>query len=214
VDPQSLRACALGCVGEIWLAGPSVAAGYWNRPEETTRTFGARIAGSDAGPYLRTGDLGFMEKGELFITGRMKDAIVVRGRNHYPQDIERTVEQCHAALRPGCGAAFAIDQDGEERLIVAHEVERRCEAVDADEVAAAVRQAIASEHELNVWKIVLLRAGTLPKTSSGKVQRFACRGAYLADALEVVAERPCRAMGLPSHVSGRVLDRPQVVQTP
>src|SRR5207237_6792848 len=96
---------------------------YWNNPEETERTFNARLANDD-GPFLRTGDLGFLQGDELFVTGRLKDLIIIRGVNHYPQDIEQTVQASHAALRPGCGAAFSVNDDGQERLVIAQEVHR------------------------------------------------------------------------------------------
>jgi acyl-CoA synthetase (AMP-forming)/AMP-acid ligase II len=129
-------------VGEIWVAGPSVALGYWGKPEETARTLGARLAGESCGPYLRTGDLGFLRAGELFVTGRLKDLIILRGRNHYPQDLELTAEESHPALRPGCGAAFSAEVAGEERLVVVHELERRREG-EAGAAMEAVRQAVA-----------------------------------------------------------------------
>ncbi|HEX6287553.1 MAG TPA: AMP-binding protein, partial [Herpetosiphonaceae bacterium] len=186
VEPQSGVRCQPGQIGEIWVAGPSVAQGYWNQPGETMRTFEARIADTGDGPFLRTGDLGFLHDGELFITGRIKDLIIIRGRNHYPQDIERTVEECHPALRPGSGAAFTIEVAGEERLIVAHEVERTQRRVEIAEVAAAIRQAVAEEHELHVYAVALLKHGGVPKTSSGKVQRHACRAGFVAGSLDLI----------------------------
>ncbi|HVR95471.1 MAG TPA: amino acid adenylation domain-containing protein, partial [Thermoanaerobaculia bacterium] len=138
---------------------------------------------------LRTGDLGFFADGELYVTGRLKDLVILRGRNHYPQDLELTAERAHPALRPGCGAAFAVETPetgGEERLVIVQELERRGDGAGAEEVASAIRQAIAEEHEVQVWDVVLLRSGTIPKTSSGKIQRHACRAGYLKDALEVV----------------------------
>ena len=190
VRAESSEPCAPGEVGEIWVAGPSVAQGYWRQPEETARVFGARPAGVEgeaAGPFLRTGDLGFVADGELFVTGRLKDLIILRGRNHYPQDIELTVEHSHAALRPGCGAAFAVEREGEERLVVAVEVRRERRQDDAAGIIAAIRRAIAEEHEVTPDAVVLLKTATLPKTSSGKVQRHACRAAYLAGDLATVA---------------------------
>ncbi len=188
VDPESGHECPPDRVGEIWLASPSVARGYWRRPEETARVFGARIVGDEqVGPFLRTGDLGFLWQGELIITGRLKDLIIVRGRNHYPQDIETTALEAHPDLRPDGGAAFEMEVSGEEQLVLVHEVERGAQArLDVAEVAAAVRQAVAEAHELQVWDIVLIKAGNLPKTTSGKVQRRRCRVAYRAGELPVV----------------------------
>ncbi|HVS00840.1 MAG TPA: amino acid adenylation domain-containing protein, partial [Thermoanaerobaculia bacterium] len=183
-DPETGAELPPGRVGEIWVQGPSVARGYWGNPEQTARTFAARLA-SGEGPFLRTGDLGFMRDTGLFVTGRLKDLIILRGRNHYPQDLELAAERAHPALRPGCGAAFSVDVDGEESLVVVHEVERHPGA-DLDEIAGAVRRAVAEEHEVQVRDVVLLRAGTLPKTSSGKVQRHACRSSYLNGGLAVV----------------------------
>ncbi|HEX6291073.1 MAG TPA: amino acid adenylation domain-containing protein [Herpetosiphonaceae bacterium] len=187
VNPHTCERSASDEVGEIWVAGPSVAQGYWDRPETTAQTFGARIVGSGDGPFLRTGDLGFLHNGELFVTGRLKDLIIIRGRNHYPQDIELTIEQSHPALRPGCGAAFAIDIDDEERLVVVQEVERQHRRASIDEVAAAVRQAVAEQHEVQIHALVLLKTGSLPKTSSGKIQRHACKEGFLSDTLDVIA---------------------------
>ncbi len=192
VDPESGEPCSPGRVGEIWVAGPSVAQGYWERPEETAATFGARLAGG-AGPFLRTGDLGFVSGGEVFLTGRLKDLIILRGRNHYPQDLERTAERSHAGLRAGGGAAFAVDlpeEAGEERLVIVHEVERHAraglDAGKAGEIAAAVRRGVAEEHEVSVAEVVLIGPETLPRTSSGKVRRSACRDLYLQGGLRVL----------------------------
>ncbi len=185
-DPETLEELPAGTVGEILVAGPSVAGGYWRRPEESCETFEARLA-SGEGPFLRTGDLGFLHRGELFVTGRHKDLIILRGRNHYPQDLELTAGRSHPALRPGCGAAFTVEGSGGERLVIAHEVHRRFEA-EAEDAARAIRQAIAEEHEVNVHHVALLRHGALPKTSSGKVQRRACRAAWLDGKLAVVGD--------------------------
>ncbi len=185
VHPESLTQNPPDQVGEIWVSGPSVAQGYWGRPDETEQTFRAYLADTGAGPFLRTGDLGFMRGGELFITGRLKDLIIIRGRNHYPQDIEFTVERSHPALRPGCGAAFSVDVGGEERLVVVHEVYTNRQW-DADEVVGAIRQAVAEAHEVQVYAVALIRPRSIPKTSSGKIQRRACRALFLADALDVV----------------------------
>src|SRR5262249_1181839 len=117
-DPVSLTRCLPQQVGEIWVSSPCVAQGYWNRSEETEQTFRAYLADSGKGPFLRTGDLGFLHDGELFITGRLKDLIIIDGRNHYPQDIELSVEQSHSTLQPGCCAAFSVEVDEEEQLVV------------------------------------------------------------------------------------------------
>jgi amino acid adenylation domain-containing protein len=186
VRPESAERCGAGEVGEIWVQGPSVAQGYWGQPEETARTFGATLPDTE-GKFLRTGDLGFVDSGELFVTGRLKDLIILRGRNHYPQDIELTVERSHPALRPGCVAAFAVERAGEERLAVMVEVHREHRHGDVEEIVAAIRRAVADEHEVTPDGVVLLKPASLPKTSSGKVQRHACRAAYLDGSLPAVA---------------------------
>jgi 8-amino-7-oxononanoate synthase len=184
-DPEQMTTVAPEQVGEIWVSGPSVAQGYWNRPEETEKTFRAYLSDTGEGPFLRTGDLGFMHDGELFITGRLKDLIIIRGLNYYPQDIELTVGACHPRLRPGNGAAFAVAASGGERLVIVQEIERR-QQKELDDVFEAIRKAVASEHELPVDAIALVKAGSIPKTSSGKIQRHACRAAFLDGTLEIV----------------------------
>ena len=184
VDGETLVPCAPGVVGEIWLHSPSNACGYWNRSEETKQTFQAYLSNNGAGPFLRTGDLGFLKEGELFVTGRLKDLIIIGGANYYPQDIEITAERSHQDLRPGSCAAFSVDDDGAERLIVAIEVELKRSSSDAREMITAIQRAIAEEHELQVHRVVLLKAGTIAKTSSGKIQRRLCRKQYLAASLD------------------------------
>ena len=184
VDPESGTPAAPGGIGEIWVAGGSVARGYWNRPEETASVFGALLP-DGRGPFLRTGDLGVLSDGELFIAGRLKDLIILRGKNHYPQDLETTAEESHPALSGGAGAAFAVDSEGEERLVIVHEVERHASA--PEEIAAAVRQAIAREHEAVVYEVALVPPGGVPRTTSGKVQRRACRDLYLQGELRAVS---------------------------
>ena len=186
VNPESLRRGLPGEVGEIWISGSSVAIGYWNRPQETEQTFQARISEINEGPFLRTGDLGFLLDGELFITGRLKDLIIIRGLNYYPQDIEMTVERCDLAVRPGCGAAFSIEVDGEERLALAQEVETARQP-DMNALIDAIRQAVVDHHELQAHAIVLLKPGSIPKTSSGKIQRHACRMGFLDKSLDEIA---------------------------
>ena len=191
VDTESLTQCSPGGVGEVWVSGPSIAQGYWQRSEETEHTFRAYLAdeaNAGEGPFLRTGDLGFIHHGELFITGRLKDLIIIRGSNHYPQDLERTAEQSHPALRPGCGAAFSVDVDGEERLVIISEIERQYLRGAIDEIAGNIRQAIAEQHELQLYAAVLIKPGSMLKTSSGKVQRGACRVSYLMKRLDAVYE--------------------------
>ncbi|HJQ69040.1 MAG TPA: amino acid adenylation domain-containing protein [Blastocatellia bacterium] len=187
VDPESFERRAPGEVGEIWVAGPNVARGYWNKADETEKVFRARLSDTGEGPFLRTGDLGFLCDDQLFVTGRLKDLIIIRGLNRYPHDIELVVERSHAALRPGCGAAFSVDVEGEERLVVVQEVDRknRC---DLGEVITAIREGVAREEEIEPYAIILVNAGSVPKTSSGKIQRRACRGAFLDGRLEPLAE--------------------------
>ena len=183
VDPLQLSPAHQ--IGEIWVKGPSVAKGYWNSPEETAHTFHGFIKDSGDGPFLRTGDLGFIDNGELFVTGRLKDLLIIRGQNHYPQDIELTVECCDAVLHPGCGAAFSIDFNGEERLVIVQEAASRKDN-DLDRTIQRVRQKIAEVHELAPCAVVLVRTSTIPKTSSGKIQRQACKAAFLSNSLNVV----------------------------
>ncbi|HEU4408800.1 MAG TPA: condensation domain-containing protein [Polyangiaceae bacterium] len=186
VDPDSGRPLPEGRAGEIWVRGPSVAAGYWGRPGESEATFGARPAGLDGGPFLRTGDLGFALGGELFVTGRRNDLLVVRGRNLHPHDLERTALASHPALRPGCAAAFEVDGGGDAAVALAAEVDPR-RPFEPPSLAAAVRAAVAAEHGVRLRSVVLLAPGALPKTSSGKVQRRACREAYEAGLLPALA---------------------------
>ena len=196
VSPDSLRQCSADDVGEIWISGPSVAQGYWRKAKETEETFNARIPGIDEGPFLRTGDLGFLQDGHLFITGRLKDLLIIRGQNYYPQDIELTVEQSHPILQPGSGAAFSVEIEGEERLVVVQEVAVRKDPEsivqsDLDELDALIKlisRNIVAGHELQAFAIVLIRKGTIPKTSSGKIQRHACRDAFLNRELYVLRE--------------------------
>ncbi len=180
VDPETRQPCAPDRIGEIWLAGKSVTRGYWQQPELNARTFVElqSAAGSEHNQsfYLRTGDLGFIYNNELFITGRLKDVLIIRGRNYYPQDIERTVEQSHPALSPGCGAAFICEVDGTEQLIIIQEVNREhWRSANPEEMITAIRAAISEEHQLQAHTIQLLKPGTIPKTSSGKIKRYVCR---------------------------------------
>ena len=189
VNPDTLVRCADDEVGEIWVRDPGVAHGYWQRPDATRETFEAQIKGEGAKRYLRTGDLGFMQEGELFITGRIKDLIIIRGTNHYPQDIEWTVQQTGPAMRPDYGACFSIIEDGEEQLVVVQEIERQHQRdLNADDLMAEIRQAISEAHELQVYAIALVKSGNVLKTSSGKIQRRKCKASFLAGELEVLAD--------------------------
>ena len=189
VDPETLKRCEANQVGEVWVAGPSVAQGYWNRPAETEQTFNAHISDAGEGPFLRTGDMGFLDGDELFITGRIKDVIILWGNNHYPHFLEMTVEQSHPALRPAGGAVFGTEIDGEERLVVVQEIESRAlKSLDAEAVIGAIRQNLGIHHMLEPHAIALLRPGSTPKTPTGKTQRRACKAKYLAGELNVVAQ--------------------------
>ena len=194
VDPETCVECPDSIVGEIWVKSPSNARGYWNAPEATERTFQAKIAPkdeNDAGefPFMRTGDLGFIMGGELFVTGRIKDLIIVRGVNVYPQDIELTVQRSHPHLRPLGGAAFMVKDDSElpqEHLVIVQELERQFKGENAD-VFSAIQKAVAVEHEIPVKGIVLVKSGSIPKTSSGKIQHHACRNGFLDGSLNETA---------------------------
>ena len=195
VDPETLTPCLADKVGEIWVSGASVAQGYWHRDVETLETFHAYLADTGEGPYLRTGDLGFLLDQELFVTGRLKDVIIIRGQNYYPSDIELTVEKSHPALRSGCGAAFAVEVKGSERLVVVQEVERSYLHLDFQEVVGNIHQAVAASHSLQVYATVLLKTGSIPKTSSGKIQRHACRSGFLSGSLNRVEDWSENAQG-------------------
>ncbi len=184
VNQETGLKCLPDEVGEVWVSGPSVAQGYWNLPLETEQTFHNYLADTGEGPFLRTGDLGFLQNGELFITGRLKDMIIVDGRNHYPTDIELTAAKSHPAIRlDGC-AAFSIELDGREQLVLLAEVERKYRAADLRPVQRTVRQAVAALHDLRLHDLRLLTRMSVPRTSSGKIQRYACRAGYLSGKLE------------------------------
>ena len=189
VNPESLTCCKKGKVGEILVSSKSVASGYWNRPEVTKETFQSYLQDTQEGPFLRTGDLGFFSNGELFITGRLKDLIIIRGRNYYPQDLELTVEDSHPSLKAHSSAAFSVQRLGEERLVVVCEVKRTyLRNLDTQVVAKKLRKAISENHDLQVYAVVLLKTGSIPKTSSGKIQRYACRTGFLNRSLNMVGD--------------------------
>ncbi len=202
VDPETCTACEAGRIGEIWVRGPSMAQGYWQRGDATEATFRACLKNTGEGPFMRTGDLGFLQDGELFVTGRVKDLIIFHGVNYYPQDIELTVQQSHPRLRLDCGAVFAVEKGGREQLIVVQEIERR-KQTDLGAIFSAICRAVAAEHELAVDAIVLIKAGSIPKTSSGKIQRHACREDYLSGKLEAVGSWKV-ADGLPGAATAEI----------
>lgn len=184
-DPERQEELPEGEVGEIWVGGESVAKGYWRNALATRETFRATLTGHE-GRFLRTGDLGFLRGGELFVTGRLKDLIVIDGRNHYPQDLELSAELSHPALRPGCTAAFSVDSGVEgEQVVVVAEVAPDA-AGDSEKITDLIRSAIGESHVLSVRDVVLVHPGTIPKTSSGKIQRRATRAAYLDGTLSPI----------------------------
>lgn len=179
VDPDTQLECPEDRVGEVWVSGKAVSKGYWNAPEESHRVFEGRLDG--AGPYLRTGDLGFLRDGELYIAGRIKDVLIISGRNVYPHDVEHVVAGCHPGIRPQGCAVFGVDLDGEERLIVqveaAHEATAEPDA--KKELVQAVRAAVVAEFDMTVYEVHVVEPGTIARTSSGKLRRFACKERYL-----------------------------------
>ena len=202
-DSETGEQCKPGTVGEIWVAGPHVACGYWNHGSSSAHSFGAKLAGAESQRFLRTGDLGFFHEGGLYISGRIKDLIIIAGRNHDPGDIEHTVCACHPAIRPAGCAAFQVEVGEDARLVIAVELERtsgvgrECDdessgvssVANASSVVRSIRQAVASLHDLAIHEVVLLRPAALPKTSSGKIQRHAARTAWLENTLKTWEKR-------------------------
>jgi acyl-CoA synthetase (AMP-forming)/AMP-acid ligase II len=192
VDPETCATAAEGRVGEIWLRGPSVAAGYFRNREATAETFGGRLRGDSGGPYLRTGDLGFLRGGELYVTGRRKDMVIVGGRNLYPHDVERSVECADPAIAFGSSCAFAIDDGSREHLVVLFEAPSG-RAGNAPLLEAAAH-AVVQDHQVEASLVAIVPRGALLKTSSGKLRRGACAAAFRAGALALLeerGERPC-----------------------
>jgi acyl carrier protein len=185
------------------VSGPSVAQGYWNRPEATQHDFSAYLAGTEEGPFLRTGDLGFLDDGELFVTGRLKDLLIIQGRNYYPQDIESIAEQSHPALRPKHSVAFTARFEGEDHLVVVCEVERsHRKSLDADEAVRKIRRAVAEQYELPIYAVVLARTGSIPQTTSGKVRRRACKEMFVSGSLETLRTEVSEVHDLASKEDG------------
>ena len=196
VRPDVRRVAAPNAIGEIWVRDNSVTQGYWHKSVETAETFGGYLTTGE-GPYLRTGDLGFLHDGELFVIGRLKDTIVIRGVNYYPNDIEHSVERSHPALQPGGAAVVGVDVTSQVNLVAIQEIRRDCaESVACDEVVDAIRRAVARDHQLALQRVVLLRPSGLPKTSSGKVQRAKCRAELDGDALPAFYDWQARSLGI------------------
>ncbi len=190
VDPKDLTLTE--GIGEIWVTSNSIAQGYWHRKKQSQENFQGRLRDEngrecDNIDYLRTGDLGFLRDNELYLTGRIKDLIIIRGKNHYPQDIELNISKAHPALRPDNSAAFSIEENGEEKLVIASEVKRTyLRNLNVDEVIEAIRNAVIEHHELIPTAVVLLRTGSIPKTSSGKIARSACKKGFTQGNLRLV----------------------------
>lgn len=189
VDPSTRVVLRDGAVGEIWVTSRSVARGYWNKPCESAATFQAFTSDSNDGPYLRTGDLGCIVHRRLFVTGRIKDVLIVRGVKHYPQDLEATAEHAHPAVRAGCCVAFAVQRDGEERVALVAETEPRRLSADGDldQAIVSIRRSVADRHQVSPCAVAIVAAGSLPKTTSGKLQRFLCRDGFLGGEFDVLA---------------------------
>lgn len=191
VDPNTLMPCEDGAVGEIWVSGPSVASGYWQQPDLSREIFQAKPADSSSHCFLRTGDLGFIKAGEIFVTGRLKEVLIISGQNHYPQDIEQTVQACSDALAENRGAVFALPLQGEERehIVVVQELKRtQMASVQPTQIFGLLREAISRDHGISVSAIVLVKPAAIPVTSSGKIQRRLCRDRFLEQTLPVVAQ--------------------------
>ncbi len=186
VDPATAKPVPANSVGEVWISGPSVAAGYWGRPKETEETFRAYLAMGE-GPFLRSGDLGFLREGQLYITGRIKDLIIIRGQNYYPHDLEFTAQRCHPALQPASGAAFSVQRDGIERLILMQEVDGSLGSDELKEIGTRISASISETHDLHVDQVVLVKPWTIPRTTSGKIQRYLCRAAYIGGTLQTLS---------------------------
>ncbi|MBV6623053.1 MAG: amino acid adenylation domain-containing protein [Rivularia sp. (in: Bacteria)] len=209
--PETLKSCKSDEIGEIWVSGASVGQGYWNRDRDTREIFGAYLSDTGEGSFLRTGDLGFLQDGELFVTGRAKDLIIIRGRNLYPQDIELTSERSHSCLRSGASAAFTVSVNDEEKLVVVQELEFRAKP-NLEEVANAIRQAVSEEHEVQVYAVVLIKPGSIPKTSSGKIQRRATRAQFEKGTLSAIGSNTLKISDVVGNITR--LQRYQLVGKP
>jgi acyl-CoA synthetase (AMP-forming)/AMP-acid ligase II len=186
VDPETGTEQADGAVGEIWLRGPSVAAGYWGRPRESADGFNAHTADDESG-FLRTGDLGFLKDDELYVTGRISDLIIVAGRNLHPQDLEQSIQRVSALF--GASVAFPVESD-REHVVLVQEVRPGSSSGEADlaDLALAVRERVSTEFAVQAAGVVLVRPGTVRRTTSGKLARTAVRALFLEDRLEPLHE--------------------------
>lgn len=203
VDPATRRECAAGDIGEIWIEGPHVAQGYWGMEQADESPFRATMEGSESDTWLRSGDLGFIERGHIYVTGRIKDLIVARGANHYPQDIEHTVEQAHPTVRPGAVIAFAIEQTGEEALAVVAEIAPPAEETVVADIVRAIQARVLQVHGLAVASVALIKPRSIDKTSSGKLARRACKARFLDGHLDAyfqgsLLRAPARAEDTPT----------------
>lgn len=219
VQPETALPCAAGEVGEIWVASQSVAKGYWQQPETTATTFQAYIAGTGEGPFLRTGDLGFLHDQELFVMGRLKDMIIIRGQNYYPEDIEQTINDSHPAIQPNSGAVFAVEKEGSELLTAVYELQRSHRNANPEEVVKAVRFAVSENHALQLHTVALVRPMSVPKTSSGKIQRRRCQQMFLANELKLIHissldDKPVATNGDAAYVPPFIVRSLQVVSDP
>jgi len=188
VDQEKLNTLADDLVGEVWVRGSSITQGYWKNPEKTEEDFNAFTSDTKKGPYLRTGDLGFLHEGELYICGRAKDLLIIRGKNYYPQDLEQVAGESHESVTLGNTAAFSLEIEEKESLVIVQEIERtQMRKFNEEEVFDAIIESIAMDCELQVYDILLLRPGQVLKTSSGKIQRHANKQAYLNDDFKVLA---------------------------
>ncbi|MHB8954404.1 MAG: AMP-binding protein [Pirellulaceae bacterium] len=196
-DPVTKTVCPPRTVGEIWIQGPSVAVGYW-RQDRTAEDFEARLEDTGEGPFLRTGDLGFLDCDELFVTGRRKELLIIRGRNLDPADLEFTAQSAHPALLTDSGAAFSCDVDGEERLVLINELDRAFRTADFAEIFRAVRRAIVEQHAVDPYALILIRPASLPRTTSGKIRRTLAAELYANKELKVAAQWNRDDAGRPS----------------
>jgi acyl-CoA synthetase (AMP-forming)/AMP-acid ligase II len=193
VDPATKIRCQPDRAGELWVRGAGIAQGYWMKPDDTREIFEARLADTNDGPFLRTGDLGFILDGEVFITGRLKEVLIVRGRCLYPHDLEMTVQETHQALRIGCGAAFSVEVEEQERVVIVQEIDSRRVSLNLTELHRCAQRALFERHGVTA-EVIFVKRGTVPKTSSGKIRRADCRASYLQQRLDFVGLPPTAGM--------------------